>query len=52
MVAIALTAVQIVAALAAAGWNIDQIIEHLKAKGEVQHAATLENLKAAATPVS
>jgi hypothetical protein len=52
MVAIAVDAVQIVAGLAAAGWSVDQIINSLKAKGEHQHAATFENLKAAAEPVS
>jgi hypothetical protein len=45
-----LTAAEIVAALAAGGWNLDQLIDHLKATGKPQHAATLETLKAQAQP--
>lgn len=52
MAAAVLTAAEIFAALAAGGWNLDQMIEHLKLKGETKHAQTLENLKAAATPVT
>jgi hypothetical protein len=52
MVAVLVDASAILAALAAAGWNIDQIVESLKKKGETKHAQTIENLKAAAVPVT
>ena len=51
MVAIAVQAVQIVAGLAAAGVSLDTLIEKLHASGQPEHAAVLENLKAAAVPV-
>lgn len=51
MVAVLVDASAIFAALAAGGWNLDQLIDHLKARGETKHAQTLENLKAAAVPV-
>jgi hypothetical protein len=52
MVATAVAAVEILAGLAAAGVSIDELITRLKAKGETEHAATLENLKAAGTPTT
>jgi hypothetical protein len=51
MVALVVDAVQIVAGLAAAGVSLDTLIEKLHAKGEHQHAQTLENLKAVSAPV-